>query len=79
MLGDTTRAWRRLNVQSWGSPRRGWGAGDKELAGLTDKAQQEENEVFQKAGNTQILSAGWGWEGAGRQQGKVWLERCSGH
>ena len=44
-----------------------------------DKAQQEESEVFQKAGNTQILHEGWGWKGAGRQQGKVWLERCSGH
>lgn len=38
-----------------GSPRGGWGAGDEELARLTDKAQQEESEVFQKAGNTHRL------------------------
>lgn len=61
--GGTTRAWKRLDVQSWGSPRKGWGGGDKALAGLMDKVQQEERGVFWKAGNTQILGEGAGGRG----------------
>lgn len=68
--GNTTRAWKSLNVQSWGSPRRGWGMGDKELAGLMGQGQQEERGVFRKAGNAQNLREAGGWKGAGRQQAK---------
>lgn len=67
--GNMTRAWKSLNVQSWGSPRRGWGMGDKELAGLMGQGQQEERGVFRKAGNAQNLrEAGGGRGQAGSRQ-----------